>query len=771
MNIYIFIRIMGIIMMLYTQCGFTENTDFVIKNTFALNFPEFSKVNPNHLLISIDNEILNYHQIVDLIINKPVEQLDWEHIMQPLEDADAKLEQLVNIISHLHAVKDNDELRKVYSQMLPKISEFEAKIFQNKNLYQKILQLSATSEFKHFNSAQQKIIKDLLLNFKLAGINLSIEKQIRYKEITTEISKLSDQFAKNLLDATQSWSYYIAKEHEHRLNGLPTHVVSAARDNAVKHGKSDGWVITLDVPSVDAVLRYATDRNLRKIIYKAHVTKASEQFPQQFIKFDNSKIMQNIIKLRAELAVLLGFKNYSEYSIVKKLAKSTDEVLNFLNELTIKSLPIAKKEFAKLQEFANSKDQITSLQAWDVTYYAEQYKQHLYNLSNEELRNYFSLNKVLSTMFGLVNTLYGIKVTEVYEFDPWDPMVKLYKVTSNNDELYGFFYLDLYVRENKQQGAWMGSCLSRHKWGDGKLQYPIAFLITNFTKPEIVDTISESTVNVRNNDVQNSNIGQVAFDSEPTVNVRNNAVQNSNIDQVGFDKDPLLYHHEVETLLHEFGHVLHHILTKVDYISAAGCNGVAWDAVELPSQFMEKWAYDWDFLNTVAVHRVTKQRLSKEQFDNLVKIKNYNAGLHMVRQLQFAIFDFTLHMWMCSKKVATSLPNIQKFVDLARAKLAVVPIAKFDRFQNGMSHIFSGGYAAGYYSYSWAEVLAADAYMAFHDLKQGKNANYQINLGKKFLENVLQMGGSQDAMDLYITFRGNTPNINSLLEYNGLINK
>lgn len=702
-----------IIVMLYSEYGSSENFNFP---EFSKVLPKFSKVLPKNLLIEVDNKILNYQKTVGTVINKSQEQLTWEHIMQPLEDAGAELDQIINMTSHLHAVKDNQELREVYSKILPKLTKFNADILQNKQLHQKILQLSRAEIFKQLNIAQQKIIENLLLDFKLAGVDLTQEQQTRYKEITTNLSKLSDEFSKNVLDATQSWTYYISPNNKQQLNGLPEYFMAIAKQNAIKHAKPDGWVVTLDAPSVDLVLRYAKDQELRKIVYKAQVTKASEQFPKEFIKFDNSKIMQDIIKLRYELAILLGFKNYSEYSLSRKIAKSTKEVLNFLDELAVKSVPIAKKEFLKLQEFAKSKDQIIDLQPWDITYYAEQYKEHLYNLPSEELRNYFALSKVLSGMFNLVNKLYGINVKEIHEFDSWDPMVKLYQVTDNQGKLYGFFYMDLYVRDNKQSGAWMGSCLSRHKQHNSNLQHPIAFLITNF----------------------------------------NQSVSN----------DPLLYHHEVVTLLHEFGHVLHHILTQVDYISVAGCNGVSWDAVELPSQFMEKWAYDWDFLNSVAIHNQTKQPISKEQFNSLIKIKNYNAGMFMVRQLEFAIFDFTLHMWSSDENHL--LPNVQQFLDLARAKVTVVPVAKFNRFQHGFSHIFAGGYAAGYYSYSWAEVLASDAYMAFHDPKHINKVNFQKDLGKKFLENILQMGGSKDAMDLYISFRANKPNINSLLEYNGL---
>lgn len=680
------------------------------------NFPAFSKISINKLEEDVDKSILNYKTVVNKIVNNKELKLDWDQLMQPLEDAGANLDRIMNIVSHLHAVKDNPELRKVYSNILPKLSNFNAELLQNLELQQKVLQFEKSTDFANLNVAEQKIITNLLLDFKLAGVDLPSEKQARYKQITAKLSELSDQFAKNVLDATQSWNYYIAKKDKHKLNGLPQHFIELAKQTALKQGFPDGWVLTLDLPCIDVVLRHAKYRTLRKIIYKAHVTKASDQFDKDKVQFDNSKVMQSIVMLRAELASLLGFKNYSEYSLAHKMAKSTKEVVHFLEELATNSVPVATKEFSALQDFAKKQDNIDKLQPWDIGYYSEKYKETLFNLSEEELRNYFQLKHVLPGIFKLANALYGITVQEVVDFDSWDPAVKLYKVIDKENNLRGYFYTDLYVRDSKQSGAWMGSCLSRHKWSDGTLQYPVAFLIANFTKP--------TTDNI------------------------------------------LLYHHELTTLLHEFGHVLHHILTKVDYISVAGVNGVSWDAVELPSQFMEKWGYDWRFLQDVSFHKDTGAKISKEMFDSLVGIKNYQAGMFMVRQLEFGMFDFNLHMWTKSSK--NNEPNIQKILNQVRTKVTVVPVVPFNRFQNSFSHIFAGGYAAGYYSYNWAEVLASDAFMAFHESKVVSD-QIKAKLGASFLKNVLEMGGSRDAMDLYVAFRGKEPSIQSLLEYKGLV--
>jgi oligopeptidase A len=649
-----------------------------------------------------------YKKIIEQVANNKDLLLNWQNLIQPLEDARANLDEKVNIVAHLHSVQDNLELRKVYSNILPMLSDLSAEFLQNSRLQQKVLQLKESTVFAEFNIAQQKVIENLLLDFKLAGVNLSIEQQAKYKQITKQLSELSDQFSKNVLDATHNWHYYITSVEYSKLDGLPQHVIALAKQAAEKQEYNNGgWVLTLDFPCVDAVLRYAANRELRKIIYTANITKASEITKQ----FDNSEIMQTIVNLRLELANLLEFKNYSEYSLAHKMAKTTKEVINFLEELADVAVPIAKKEFLALQQFVKRRDNFEELEPWDVTFYSEQYKKVLFDLSDEELRNYFQISKVLLGMFKLANNLFGINVEEVVNFDKWDGEVKFYKVFDNENNLRGFFYIDLYIRDNKKSGAWMAECLARHKRDNGELQIPVAFLVTNFAK------------------------------------------------------GTLLYHEELLTLLHEFGHVLHHILTKVDYINVSGCNGVSWDAVELPSQFMEKWGYDWQFLQDVAEHYQTKEPLSKEIFDSLINIKNYNAGMSLVRQLEFATFDFKLHMYKPAVEAnAISVQDIQNILNKVRDKVTVIPVADFNRFQHGFSHIFAGGYAAGYYSYSWAEVLAADAFMAFKD-------DDLRTLGTKFLNNILEMGGSKDAMELYIAFRGTKPEVQALLEYKGLLKK
>ena len=701
----------------------------------AESLPIFSNIIIEQLESQVDHRIATYKDIVNNIANNPNIVLSWEQLIQPIEDASCNLEQIVNLISHLNSVKDSPQLRTVYTKVLPKLSDLSAEFLQNKLLRQKILKLKNSDVFIKLNVAQKKIIENILLDFKLAGVDLSKHQKLRYKNITAMLSELSNKFSQNILDATQSWSYYINIENKQQIEGLPKHFVELAGKTAIQQGFKEGWLLTLDAPCVDVIMRHAKDRFLRQTIYKAYVTKASEIFEESFnnrqvisrltkeeiINLNNKDIMQEIVKLRSELALLLGFENYSEYSLAHKMAKSTKEVVDFLNDLALHSVPFAKKEFADLMLFAQSIDQLDMLQPWDIGFYAERYKEQKFNLSEEELRNYLQLKHVLLGIFKLANSLYGINIEEVTKFDTWDPAINLYKVTDKLGDLRGYFYTDLYVRENKQSGAWMANCLSRHQKSDGTLQHPIAFLVTNFTKP------TDDTV--------------------------------------------LLYHQELITLLHEFGHVLHHILTKANYVSVSGCNGVAWDAVELPSQFMEKWGYDWQFLQSVSLHKDSSidnpKRISKELFNSLNHIKNYQAGMFMVRQLEFGIFDFNLHMW--KPILLSSIPDIQQKLDQARKKVTVVPVAPFNRFQNTFSHIFAGGYAAGYYSYNWAEVLASDAFLAFKGLDLDKDLLTISKLGASFLENILEMGGSKDAMDLYVAFRGKRPSIRSLLEYKGLL--
>ena len=686
---------------------------FLVANSYANSYMadpsnfvqhmDWSNIKITVLEDSIIDRINNYKAVIKQIVDNKDPVVDWQNTIQPLEDAKANLLEVFNVISHLHSVKDSSEIRKSYSSILPQVSDLSAELLQSKQLYNRVLRLKKSVIFKNLGVAQKKVIDNLLLDFKLAGVNLSLAKKVQYKQITKKLSELGDVFSRNLLDVTNSWHYYIKSSESSKLAGLPQYILELAHTAAEKQGYNNGWVLTLDFPCVDAVLRYAVNPELRKIIYTANITKASDVTK----KFDNSEVMQSIINLRVELARLLGFKNYSEYSIVHKMAKNTKEVVDFLNELAKVAVPVAKQEFLKLQQFAKKEGKVDKLQPWDIAFYSEQYKKFLFNLSEEDLRNYFQTPKVLAGIFQLANRLFGINIQEINNFAKWDPDIKLYKVTDRDNNIRGFFYLDIYARDNKNSGAWMQEWLVRHKFENSKLQTPVAFLETNFAK------------------------------------------------------SPLLYHNDVLTLLHEFGHVLHHILTKVDYVDISGCNGVSWDAVELPSQFMEKWGYDWQFLQDVSQHYQTKVPISKQIFDSLINIKNYNAGMSMVRQLELAMFDFKLHMYKPEINKAISTQDIQNILNQVRAKVAVISAVNFNRFQHSFSHIFAGDYAAGYYSYNWAEVLASDAFMAF------KDADVSL-LGTKFLNNILEMGGSKDAMELYIAFRGKKPEVKALLEQKGL---
>lgn len=660
-------------------------------------------------LSELQNDVFScieqYKSTILALANKENLELTWINLIQPLEDARFYLDQKVNLVSHLHSIQDSVAIRHVNEAILPQLSALHAEFLQNYNLYQKLLKFKNSNNFSLLNDVQKKIIDKLLLDFKLAGVDLSIEQQQKYKKITTKLNNFSDEFMRNLLDSNNIFRYYVEEVDKYKVFGIPEHMLELLHKLAIEKHYNNGWFFTLDLPCIEAVLRHGECRELRKIMYMAHITKSSDISGQ----FDNSYAIQEIVNLRIELADMLGFNNYSEYSLVHKMAKTTVEVEKFLEELAEIALPIAKKEFLALSEFAKQQQDFEELAPWDISFYAHKYKKFLFNITEEEIRDYFPIDRAIKGVFNLANQLFGINVEEVKNVDVWDEEVKLYKILDNNNNLRGFFYTDLYFRRDKKSGAWMAEAISRHKLKNEELQYPVAFLVTNFAKGNC------------------------------------------------------LYHDDLLTVLHEFGHVLHHVLTKVDYISASGCNGVSWDAVELPSQFFEKWGYDWQFLQEISSHFKTQEKISKEMFDILLDMKNYNIGMAITRQLEFSMFDFKLHMFKSKKPgKKVTIFDMQRIINDIRSKISVIPVCELNRFQHSFSHIFAGGYAAGYYSYYWAEVLACDAFMAFKD--QDRRV-----WGEKFLHNILETGGSKDAMDLYIAFRGQKPDPKALLKYKGLI--
>jgi oligopeptidase A len=545
-----------------------------------------------------------------------------------------------------------------------------------------------------------------LRDFHLSGVDLAADKQARYKEISQQLSKLASQFEENLMDATNAWQKVITDVEQ--LQGLPESALAQAKQSAEAEGK-EGWLISLQFPSYLAVMTYADNRELRREHYQAYSTRASDQSPDAD-KWDNSEAMEQILALRHEKAQLLGFNNYAEYSLATKMADSTDTVVNFLEDLAEKSLGQAQRDLDELRQFAASEHGLEDLQAWDIGYYSEKMRQHFYQLSQEQVKAYFPVSRVLPGLFAIVEKLYGLQISPITEFDSWHPDAHFYQIIDKDQQPRGRFYLDLYARAKKRGGAWMDDCVGRKKTADG-IQHPVAYLVCNFTPPT-------------------------------------------------GDQPALLTHDEVETLFHEFGHGLHHMLTQIDHLGVSGINGVEWDAVELPSQFMENWCWEKEALALISGHYQTGEALPDELFAKMLAAKNFQAGMMMVRQLEFSLFDFKIHQDYDPAQGGRIYQTLQSIRD----RVAVVKPPVFNRFAHSFSHIFAGGYAAGYYSYKWAEVLSADAFSLFEE-----NGIFDRATGEAFLHNVLEQGGSSEAMSLFKNFRGREPKIDALLRHNGIV--
>jgi len=672
-----------------------------------LNFsglPSFSKIKAEHVEPAIDQLLQESREQVEALLVENVEY-GWENMLKPLELINEKLNRVWSPVSHMNSVVNSDELRDSYNQCLPKLSQYATEMGQNSRLYNAYKAVSESEEFKTFNDAQRKIVQNALRDFHLSGVDLPENEKKRFKEIQKRLSELTSQFDQNVLDATQGW--YKSIDDESLLSGLPETVRNLAKQ-AAEEKQQEGWVLTLDFPCYYPTMLYADDAKLREEMYTAYATRASDVGANAG-KWDNSKIMDEIIALRHESATLLGFNNFVEKSLAKKMAKDANQVFEFLESLVSKSLPEAKREFEELKEYASENFSVSELNAWDVPYYSEKLRQHQYAISQEMLKPYFSEESVLSGLFEVVNRLYGISISQKHDVDVWHKDVRFYEIVDSDNKIRGQFFLDLYARANKRGGAWMDECLSRMKI-DEISQVPVAYLTCNFSPP----------------------IGE-----EPA----------------------LFTHNEVNTLFHEFGHGLHHMLTKVDYPSVAGISGVPWDAVELPSQFLENWCWEKEALDGMALHYKTQEKLPDELYDKMIAAKNFQSGMQMVRQLEFALFDIKIHMQYSKEKGA----QIYSILKQVRDDVAVFQPPEFNRFAHGFSHIFAGGYAAGYYSYKWAEVLSADAYSRFEE-----DGIFNAETGAAFLNNILERGGSYEPMDLFIKFRGREPNIDALLRHSGI---
>ena len=628
----------------------------------------------------------------------------WENLIDPIETIEDQLNRAWSPVGHLNSVMNNDELRDAYNACLPKLSAYSTEMGQHAALFSAYQAIKNSPEFDHLASAQQKVIENTLRDFQLSGIDLAPQKQQRYKEISQQLSKLSSEYSDHILDATNAWTKEISDVND--LNGLPESALMQAKQ-AAEHAKKDGWLISLQYPSYIAVMTYADDAKLRQQHYQAFATRASElgQNPD----WDNSKIMEQLLSLRHEKAQLLGFENYAQLSLATKMANKTAEVIDFLEDLAEKSLPQAQQDLKELRNFAQKEYDVSDLNAWDIGYYSEKMRQHHYQLSQEAVKAYFPADKVVQGLFSVVNKLYGLQISEITDFDRYHEDVRFFCCKDKNDKVRGYFYLDLYARANKRGGAWMDDCVGRKKIG-GHIQHPVAYLTCNFTPP-------------------------------------------------AGDLPALLTHDEVTTLFHEFGHGLQHILTQIDYLGVSGINGVEWDAVELPSQIMENWCWEKEVLTLISGHYQTKETLPDNLYRKMRAAKNFQSGMMMVRQLEFSLFDFKIHQNFDPEiggRIYETLNNI-------RAQVSVISAPDFNRFAHAFSHIFAGGYAAGYYSYKWAEVLSSDAYSLFE-----AKGIFDSATGEAFLTQILEKGGSCDAMELYKNFRGREPNIEALLRHNGI---
>jgi len=666
--------------------------------------PPFSEIKPEHVEPAVTQAISQARQAVDKLLTQ-VSHPTWETLVEPMEDIDVSIDRVWSPVSHMNSVVNSDELRKAYNACLPMLSEFGTELGQNEDLYRAYKQLAESEAYQSLDTAQKKVIDNAVRDFRLSGVELNQADRDEYKNITQKLTELSAKFEENLMDATHGWKKHITDKE--LLSGLPESTIAMAEQFA-KRDNVDGWVFTLDFPSYMPVMSYADNREFREEMYTAFATKASDQGPNAG-KWDNTQVMADILKLRHRLANLLGFANHAERSLATKMAQSPEQVMDFLTDLAERSKPIAVKEFEELKVFAKETAGMDELQAWDVTYFAEKLRQQRYSISQEELKPYFPEDKVVSGLFAVVNRLYGLVISERTDIDTWHKDVRFFEIRESNGNLRGQFYLDLYARQHKRGGAWMDECLVRRKTAKG-LQTPVAFLTCNFSEP------------------------------------------------VG-DKPALFTHDEVTTLFHEFGHGLHHMLTKIDYAGVSGINGVAWDAVELPSQFMENWCWEREALDLISGHYETGEKLPEELYEKMIAARNFQSAMMMVRQLEFSIFDFRLHLEFDPE----GGNQVDKILAEVRDQVAVVQPPKFNRFAHSFGHIFAGGYAAGYYSYKWAEVLSADAFSKFEE-----KGIFDRETGLEFLNNILEQGGSKEPMELFIAFRGREPEIDALLRHSGI---
>jgi oligopeptidase A len=700
--------------------------------------PRFAEIKPGHVTPAVD-ELLVRNRALNAQLLADEAAPTWDNFVQPFEDANEHLARAWGQVGHLNMVMNSPELREAYNANLPKVTQYYAELSQNFALFQKYKAIRNSAGYDALNDAQKKVIENELRDFRLGGAELPEEQKAGFMAIQEKLSALTSKFSDNLLDATNAYTCLIEDERE--ISGIPADECEVAAEAAKEAGKQ-GWLFTLKAPSYGPVMQYADNRSLRERMYRAYTTRASElSADEKRVEHDNTPLMSEILKLRAEEARMLGFANFAELSLASKMADTPQQVAEFLRELARRARPFAERDLEELRAFAAAELDMPILEAWDVGYASEKLRQQRYAFSEQEVKQYFPEDAVLAGLFGLVEMLFGLNI-EPAVAPVWHETVRFFGIRNSQGTLIGQFYLDLYARASKRGGAWMDDAITRRRTPAG-IQIPVAYLNCNFAAP------------------------------------------------VG-GRPALFTHDEVNTLFHEFGHGLHHLLTEVEELGVSGISGVEWDAVELPSQFMENFCWEWDVLQGMTRHSETREKLPRALFDKMIAAKNFQSGLQMLRQIEFSLFDLRLHSDYdagggcatladrpdhgSNRPAAPPAPEgsapprqdgsktVQQLLDEVRKEVAVLTPPAFNRFQNSFSHIFAGGYAAGYYSYKWAEVLSADAYSLFEE-----NGVLDAATGSHFRQEILAVGGSRDAMDSFVAFRGREPKIDALLRHNGLM--
>ncbi|MGD8173984.1 oligopeptidase A [Vibrio sp. TRT 21S02] len=669
------------------------------------DLPPFSQIKPEHVKPAVEQAIADCRTQIEQVLDGNTTP-SWDNVIAPIEEVDDRLSRLWSPVSHMNSVVNSDELREAYESCLPLLSEYGTWVGQHKGLFEAYKAIKASDAFATLTQAQKKTITDSLRDFELSGIGLPADEQHRYGEISKRMSELGSKFSNNVLDATMGWTKHVTDETQ--LAGMPDSALAAAKA-AAEAKELDGYLLTLDIPSYLPVMTYCDNQELRKELYEAYVTRASDRGPNAG-KWDNSEIISEQLKLRHEIARMLGFNSFSEKSLATKMAENPSQVLNFLNDLASKAKGQGEREVEELRQYAKAEFGVETLNLWDIAYYSEKQKQHLFQISDEELRPYFPEQKAINGLFEVLKRVFGMSVEERHGVDSWHESVRFFDIFDSQGTLRGSFYLDLYAREHKRGGAWMDECRVRRINAQGELQTPVAYLTCNFNRP------------------------------------------------VG-DKPALFTHDEVVTLFHEFGHGIHHMLTQVETGSVSGINGVPWDAVELPSQFLENWCWEEDALAFISGHYETGEPLPKAMLEKMLAAKNFQSAMFILRQLEFGLFDFTLH----TEYDPEVGPRVLETLAEVKAKVAVLPSLEWNRFSHSFSHIFAGGYSAGYYSYLWAEVLSSDAFSRFEE-----EGIFNTETGQSFLNNILEMGGSEEPMELFKRFRGREPQIDALLRHAGI---